>query len=174
MNNKLKNSSPVDIIKQALLIHGVEIAISFSGAEDVVLIDLASKSGLPFRVFTLDTGRVFPETYDLFRRVEEQYNIRIEYMFPDTEMVQELVGEKGLFSFYQDGHAECCNIRKVEPLKRALSHLKAWITGVRKDQSATRTELATVSLDGVFKGVKEGPLVKFNPLANWTSEQVWT
>lgn len=94
-------------------------------------------------------------------------------MFPDTEMTQELVNEKGLFSFYRDGHAECCKIRKVEPLKRALGGLKAWITGVRKDQSATRVALDNVQVDGVFKGKNENPLVKFNPLANVTSEEVW-
>jgi len=94
-------------------------------------------------------------------------------MFPDTEMTQELVNEKGLFSFYRDGHAECCKIRKVEPLKRALGGLKAWITGVRKDQSATRVALDNVQVDGVFKGKNDSPLVKFNPLANVTSEQVW-
>lgn len=94
-------------------------------------------------------------------------------MYPDTELVQELTNKKGLFSFYKDGHVECCKIRKVEPLKRALKDLKAWITGVRKDQSQTRTELHVVGMDQVFTGLHGVPLAKFNPLANWTSEMVW-
>lgn len=109
------------------------MAISFSGAEDVILIEYAKQTGLPFRVFSLDTGRLHPETYELFEQVEKHYGIKIEYTFPDAEGVQNLVRNKGMFSFYKDGHNECCNIRKVAPLRKQLSGLKAWITGVRKD-----------------------------------------
>ena len=83
-----------------------------------------------------------------------------------------MVSEKGLFSFYQDGHAECCGLRKVAPLRRQLATLDAWITGQRRDQSLTRTELPEVERDGTFVGAN-GTLIKFNPLANWTSAQVW-
>ena len=100
------DKSPSDILKLALSQHG-EVAISFSGAEDVVLIDMASNLGLPFRVFSLDTGRLHPETYQFLETVRKYYNIEIEICFPETEAVQQLVQEKGLFSFFEDGHQEC-------------------------------------------------------------------
>ncbi len=84
---------------------------------------------------SLDTGRLNPETYRLFDNVEKHYGIRIEYTFPDTQEVVDLVREKGMFSFYEDGHGECCRVRKVRPLRKQLTTLKAWITGQRKDQS---------------------------------------
>lgn len=84
---------------------------------------------------SLDTGRLNPETYRLFDSVEKHYGIRIEYTFPDTQEVVDLVREKGMFSFYEDGHGECCRVRKVRPLRKQLTTLKAWITGQRKDQS---------------------------------------
>ena len=99
-----------------------------------MLVDLASKTGLPFRVFTLDTGRLHSETYHFIDRVRERYNVPIDVYFPEPEAVEKLVREKGMFSFYRDGHKECCTIRKVKPLKRALGGLKAWITGQRRDQ----------------------------------------
>jgi adenylyl-sulfate reductase (glutathione) len=119
----------------------------YSGAEDVALIEYAHLTGRPFRVFSLDTGRLNPETYCLFAEVEKRYNIRIEYMFPDAVEVEALVRAKGLFSFYEDGHQECCRIRKVRPLKRALKGLRAWITGQRKDQSpGTRANVPIVQV----------------------------
>jgi phosphoadenosine phosphosulfate reductase len=164
---------PRDILKLALDEFGADIAISFSGAEDVVLIDMASKIGGPFRVFSLDTGRLHPETYQFLDKVRAHYGIAIEAFFPQPEPVQALVREKGLFSFYQDGHKECCDIRKVEPLGRALAPLRAWVTGQRKDQSPnTRAEVPVVQLDRTF-GTVDRPLLKFNPLSFWTSKQVW-
>lgn len=168
----LDKEHPTAIIKKALETFGKDVAISFSGAEDVVLIEHASKTGLPFRVFSLDTGRLHSETYKYFDDVEKHYGIKIEYMFPDSAQVESLVRNKGLFSFYEDGHKECCTIRKVGPLKRQLGTLKAWITGVRKDQSETRVALPVVQVDGVFPG-KEGPLIKWNPLSNQSSADVW-
>jgi adenylyl-sulfate reductase (glutathione) len=118
-----------------------------SGAEDVALIEYAKLTGRPFRVFSLDTGRLNPETYQLFDKVEKHYGIRIEYMFPDAGEVQTLVRTKGLFSFYEDGHQECCRVRKVRPLRRALRGLRAWITGQRKDQSpGTRASIPVVQV----------------------------
>src|SRR5207245_11036240 len=105
------------------------------GAEDVVLVDLATKIGGSFRVFSLDTGRLHPETYQFLEKVREHYRIAVEAFFPQPEAVEKLVREKGLFSFYRDGHKECCGIRKVEPLVRALRPLKAWVTGQRRGQS---------------------------------------
>lgn len=147
-----------------------------SGAEDVALIEYAKLTGRPFRVFSLDTGRLNPETYQLFDAVEKHYGIRIEYMFPDAVEVQALVRNKGLFSFYEDGHQECCRVRKVRPLRRALKGLRAWITGQRKDQSpGTRSEIPVVQVDPVFEGMDGGigSLVKWNPVANVKGNEIW-
>lgn len=147
-----------------------------SGAEDVALIEYARLTGRPFRVFSLDTGRLNPETYRFFDTVEKHYGIRIEYMFPDAVEVQGLVRSKGLFSFYEDGHQECCRVRKVRPLRRALKGLRAWITGQRKDQSpGTRSEIPVVQVDPVFEGLDGGigSLVKWNPVANVEGGDIW-
>ena len=112
---------PREIVELALTEFGPDVAISFSGAEDVVLVDLASKIGGRFTVFSLDTGRLHPETYQFLDKVRDHYGIPIHAYFPQPDAVQALVSEKGLFSFYRDGHKECCNIRKVEPLTRALT-----------------------------------------------------
>ena len=165
---------PGDLISIAIQEYAPDVAISFSGAEDVVLLDMASKAGGRFSVFSLDTGRLHPETYQFLEKVREHYGIAIETFFPQPEAVQQLVAAKGLYSFYRDGHKECCGIRKVEPLQRALRPLRAWITGQRRDQSpGTRATVPVVQVDSTF-GSDDRPLVKFNPLANWTSQQVWS
>ncbi len=172
LNSELADASPRKILKTALESFD-NIAISFSGAEDVALIAMAHSLKLPYRVFTLDTGRLHPETYRFVERVREHFEIDIEVLFPETEAVQNLVREKGLFSFYQDGHEECCGIRKVQPLKRKLATLDAWVTGQRRDQSpSTRNDVPVVEEDGAFSGAN-GPLIKFNPMANWSSKEVW-
>ncbi|OIT06575.1 PREDICTED: 5'-adenylylsulfate reductase 3, chloroplastic-like [Nicotiana attenuata] len=173
---ELENASPLEIMDKALEKFGNDIAIAFSGAEDVALIEYAHLTGRPFRVFSLDTGRLNPETYQLFDAVEKHYGIRIEYMFPDAVEVQALVRSKGLFSFYEDGHQECCRVRKVRPLRRALKGLRAWITGQRKDQSpGTRSEIPAVQVDPIFEGLDGGigSLVKWNPVANVDGKDVW-
>lgn len=101
------------------------IAISFSGAEDVVLIDMAHRLGLEFNVFSLDTGRLHPETYRYLETVRDHYQIQIELLMPEPDAVAQLVSDKGLFSFYKEGHGECCAIRKIEPLRRKLATLDA-------------------------------------------------
>ena len=164
--------SPVAILKLALEKFD-NIAISFSGAEDVVLIDMASKLKSDIQVFSLDTGRLHAETYRFIEQVREHYNIKIDVLSPDTESVQNLVKEKGLFSFYKDGHKECCGIRKVIPLRRKLANLDAWITGQRKDQSPdTRNAVPVIERDIAFSSA-EKDLIKFNPLSNWSSADVW-
>lgn len=163
--------SPRHILKHALS-HHREIAISFSGAEDVVLIDMASRLKLPFRVFSLDTGRLHSQTYQFIETVRKHYNIEIEICYPDAAQVSQFTTQKGLFSFYQDGHQECCGIRKVQPLRAKLATLDAWITGQRKDQSPTRSDVPLVQIDSGFS-TPEHPLVKYNPLANWSSQEVW-
>ena len=166
-------TDPADLVAHALKAYGGDLAIAFSGAEDVVVIEYAKQSGLPFRVFTLDTGRLHAETYRYLDTVGRHYGIAIEVLFPDAVAVETLVRAKGLFSFRADGHQECCGIRKVAPLKRHLSTLRAWITGQRQDQGATRAALPLMQPDPAFRGKDGGELMKFNPLANQTSEQVW-
>lgn len=169
----LEQAHPREIIAAALDRFGQDVAISFSGAEDVLLLEYAHQLGRNVRVFSLDTGRLHPQTYRLFGKVEERYGLRIEYVFPDTVAVESLVRKKGMFSFYRDGHQECCRVRKVDPLRRHLASLRAWITGQRRDQSpGTRSSLPVVQWDGGFEG-REGPLAKFNPLSIRTSAQVW-
>ncbi|WP_417514934.1 phosphoadenylyl-sulfate reductase [Marinobacter sp.] len=172
LQDELGNESPREILKAAFKRYD-KIAISFSGAEDVVLIEMAHKLTDNLRVFTLDTGRLHPETYEFIERVRKHYGISIEVLFPDTGEVQELVNSKGMFSFYEDGHSECCGVRKVNPLKRKLAGVDAWITGQRKDQSpGTRNEVPVIQEDVTFSGPGK-TLIKFNPLANWTSNEVW-
>jgi phosphoadenosine phosphosulfate reductase len=170
---KLQQSEPLDVVRYALERFGRECAIAWSGAEDVVLIDLAARSGFDYSVFCLDTGRLHPETYRFIEKVRKHYGISIEMMAPETAPLQAFVRQKGLFSFYEDGHQECCAVRKVAPLKRALSGYRAWMTGQRRDQSpATRGELPVIQEDPSFTG-KDGQLTKLNPVANWSSAQVW-
>ena len=164
--------SPQNIVALAIE-HFDNLAISFSGAEDVVLIDMAVQIRKDVPVFSLDTGRLHAETYRFIEQVREHYGIEIELLSPDTEALEKFVREKGLYSFLKDGHKECCGIRKVAPLRRKLSQLDAWITGQRKDQSpGTRNDIRVVENDLAF-GSADSPLIKFNPLANWTSAQVW-
>jgi phosphoadenosine phosphosulfate reductase len=171
---ELRDKPPQEILAWGLARHGASCALAFSGAEDVVLIDMAMRTGLPFSVFCLDTGRLHEETYRFIDRVRAFYGVDIQVMFPEPIAVESLVRKKGLFSFRQDGHGECCGIRKVEPLRRALGQFAAWATGQRRDQSpATRGEVSVLELDASFRGKEGAALVKLNPLSFWTSSQVW-
>ncbi len=170
----LAGQEPREILAAALREFSPDVVISFSGAEDVVLIDMAVKAGGSFRVISLDTGRLHPETYRFVEQVRTHYGIPIDVFVPQPDALQALVAEKGLFSFYRDGHKECCGIRKVEPLARALQSARAWVTGQRRDQSPnTRAEVPVVQIDDTF-GAPDRRLVKFNPLSRWSSAQVWT
>ncbi|WAE63977.1 phosphoadenylyl-sulfate reductase [Stutzerimonas sp. R40042] len=167
------DKSPQDVLKLAFDLFGDDLWISFSGAEDVVLLDMAWKLNKSVKVFTLDTGRLHSETYRFIEQVRDHYGIAIEIMTPDPALLQPLVNEKGLFSFYRDGHGECCGIRKIEPLRRKLSTVRAWATGQRRDQSpGTRSQVAVLELDSAFS-TPDHTLYKFNPLAQMTSEEVW-
>ena len=169
---ELHGKNPRTILKTALA-NFDNIAISFSGAEDVVLIDMALQLGKSVQVFSLDTGRLHPETYRFIEQVRQHYQIEIEVLSPDRGQLDAFVKQKGLFSFYEDGHQQCCGIRKVEPLRRKLAGLEAWITGQRKDQSQdTRGDIPEVQLDTAFS-TADKVLIKFNPLLNWSSAQVW-
>lgn len=166
---------PWEILEEAQVIFGKDFAIAFSGAEDVVLIDMAVKNKLPFKVFCLDTGRLHSETYDFLDQVRERYGITVEVFMPSPLLLEPFIREKGMNSFYRDGHGECCAIRKVEPLNRALAGRLAWAAGLRRDQSpATRSGMAHAEADPDHTNEAGGPLLKFNPLLDWTSDRVWT
>lgn len=172
LNDELKTATPQQILKHALDEHD-NIAISFSGAEDVVLVHMASQIKPSVNVFCLDTGRLHAETYRFIEKVRKHYDIKLELLFPDAELVQKLVQEKGLFSFYEDDHKECCSIRKVGPLRKKLLTLDAWVTGQRQDQSpGTRADIPVIQADRAFSRPQE-TLTKYNPLAHWSSQQVW-
>jgi phosphoadenosine phosphosulfate reductase len=169
----LAEAPPQAILRWGLERWGKGLALAFSGAEDVVLLHMAVESGLPFSVFCLDTGRLHPETYRFVDAVRRRYGVDLALMSPEATALEAFVRKKGLFSFYEDGHGECCGIRKIEPLRRALTGFDAWCTGQRRDQSpATRSVIGVVELDRTFSG-KTGPLVKINPLAGWSSAQTW-
>ena len=138
-------------------------------AEDMVLTDLILRAKLPIRIFTLETGRLHKETLGMLGRIHEVYGYNVEAYRPDAAAVDAYVQQNGLNAFYDsvEMRKECCRIRKVDPLNRALAGQRAWITGQRRAQSATRTDLA-VQEDDVAHG-----MAKFNPLADWSEEDVW-
>ncbi len=172
IQTELQNKNPRKILRHALENYE-KVAISFSGAEDVVLIDMALKIRQDIQIFSLDTGRLHPETYQFIEQVRKHYKINIELLTPDRDQLDTFVQQKGLFSFYDDGHQECCGIRKVEPLKRKLAQVDAWITGQRKDQSLdTRQNIPEIQIDPAFS-TDEQTLIKFNPLSNQSSAQIW-
>ena len=140
------------------------------GAEDMVLTDLIVKSGLPIEIFSLDTGRLPLETYDLMAAVDQHYGLKLTIYFPQSAAVENYVREHGINAFYESValRKACCHMRKVEPLQRALAGKKAWITGMRAQQAATRDGLAVQAYDD------GNGLEKFNPLAEWSEKEVWT
>lgn len=168
---ELEAAGAEDILRWALRRYHPRIAFASSfGAEDVVVLDMLARLQPDARVFTLDTGRLPEPTYEVIEALRARYGLRIEFFFPKTEAVERLEHEKGLFSFRGsiEDRKECCAIRKVEPLQRALSGLDAWITGLRREQAVTRGLLGKVEPDPTRAG-----LVKVNPLADWTETQVW-
>lgn len=172
LDETLQQQTPQEIIKFATEQFD-NLTISFSGAEDVVLIDMAHKINPSVEVFCLDTGRLHSETYEFIEQVKKHYGIKIDVLSPNGDAVRKLVSEKGLYSFYNDNHQECCGIRKIAPLRKKLLEVDAWVTGQRKDQSpGTRNQIPVIQNDKVFARPND-TLTKFNPLANWTSQQVW-
>jgi phosphoadenosine phosphosulfate reductase len=139
------------------------------GAEDMVLTDLIARSGLGISMFSLDTGRLPKETYDLIQEVGERYTLPLQVYFPDSRLVEEYVAGHGINGFYHsvDNRKGCCFVRKVEPLRRALKGKAAWITGMRRDQAVTRGTLEVSSFDA------DNGLQKFNPLLDWSNKEVW-
>ena len=141
------------------------------GAEDMVLTDLIAKHAPGISIFSLDTGRLNPETYDLLAKVQETYGskVAIKVFYPQPDALQQYVEANGINAFYNsvDLRKACCGIRKVEPLKRALAGNKAWITGMRRQQAVTRADMPVEEYDA------DHGLTKFNPLADWTEKEVW-
>jgi phosphoadenosine phosphosulfate reductase len=163
--------SAEDIVRWASETLGSEIKFANSfGAEDVALQHIIAKAGPSISVFTLDTGRLNDETYQVMEATRFKYpDIPIEVMFPDSDKVEALTREKGFFSFRDslENRKECCAIRKVQPLKRALADASAWMTGLRKDQAVTRTDTPAIEWD------EGNGLLKVNPLIEWTNDDVW-
>lgn len=139
------------------------------GAEDQVLTHILVGIDKKIRIVTLDTGRLFPETLDLIQYTNERYKISIEVLFPDYKQVERMVNKKGINLFYDsiENRLICCDIRKNEPLKRILPGMEAWITGIRREQSVSRKDTRIAEWD------KKNKLIKINPLANWTEEEIW-
>ncbi len=168
---KLRGAEPAAVVKWAVARFGANLAVASSfSVEDCVLIDLFSKATDGHaRVFALDTGRLHDETYLTAERVRMKYGVEIAWTFPQREAVETLIRGKGLYSFRDslDERHECCGLRKVEPLGRALAGLDAWFTGLRREQSVTRTDGAEVEVDA-----GHGGMTKVNPLIGWTMDQV--
>lgn len=162
---------PEEVLAAAIDHYGDRIGLAMSfQIGGVVLLDMIHRIGRRVTVFSIDTGRLPEETYDCAERIIRRYGITIHWVFPRHEAVEDLIRAKGLYSFKAsvDNRKECCGIRKVEPLTRALDTFDAWITGRRTDQHATRAELQAVEDDPVHPGK-----IKINPLVRWSSEQLW-
>ena len=170
--NGLETRPPEQLLSWAVDNFAPNIALGTSfAAEGVVVVDMLARLGKPIRVFTLDTGRLMPETYAVMDAIRERYGVSIDLFFPRTEAVEEMTREQGVNLFYRSVEArrQCCAIRKVEPLNRALAGLDAWITGLRRDQAETRNEVSKIAIDR-----DHGDIVKVNPLADWSWDQVWS
>ncbi|MCL2412787.1 MAG: phosphoadenylyl-sulfate reductase [Bacteroidales bacterium] len=170
LNQKFENASPQEVLQYFLSEFGDKIALASSlGAEDQVLTDMICKINPEARIFTLDTGRLFPETYTLIDKTNKKYGIKMEIFFPKKTLVEAMVNSHGINLFYDSIELRkmCCDVRKMNPLRRAFIPLKVWICGLRKDQSVTRTDMQLVELDELNN------LLKINPLINWSEADVW-
>lgn len=167
LNKDLKEASAVEVLKAVAEKFGDKAVFTTSfGVEDQVITDVIFTNDLPVKVVTLDTGRLFEETYKVYNRTLEKYGKPIQPFYPKNEPLEKMLAEKGPYSFYLsvENRKECCNIRKVEPLGRALSGNDCWITGLRASQSENREGLDKFVYDGGFK------LIKSNPLLDWSLE----
>lgn len=168
-NAELMNGRPEDALRFFMEQFRGTVALSSSlSYEDQAITDMMVGISKDARIFTLDTGRCFPETYDLIDRTNMQYGIKIEVYFPDYHKVQEMVREHGINCFYDSVELRhlCCNIRKVEPLKRALQGVEVWVSGLRRQQSVTRAGMQMVEYDSA------DDVIKLNPLILWSEDDV--
>jgi phosphoadenosine phosphosulfate reductase len=167
--NKIEGKNAGEILQTLSLLHNERVVFSTSlGYEDQVITHLIFSESLTIDVFTLDTGRIFPETYSVLNSTLERYKKEIKVYYPNTEKVEDLVTKKGPFSFYEsiENRKECCHIRKVEPLKRALKGYTIWITGIRAEQSGNRENMPIAEWDEANK------IIKVHPLLHWTFDEV--
>ncbi len=170
LNSRFESSTSQDVLKYFLNeFNGRVVQSSSLGAEDQVITDIISGIDDKTGIFTLDTGRLFPETYELIENTRRHYNMKIDVYFPDRQKVEEMVNGKGINLFYRsvENRMLCCHLRKIEPAQRALKGYDAWISGIRKDQTVSRFDTKMVEWDEINK------LIKINPLLNWTEKQVW-
>lgn len=166
---ELDSQSAEDTLRWAAAKFPGRIALASSlGLEDQVLTDMIARRAVGISVFTLDTGRLFPETYELIERTRARYGLQIRVLFPQSPAVEKMVNQHGVNLFLEtvDLRKKCCHIRKIEPLKRALTGLEAWVTGLRREQSITRQQVEVIESD------EANGLVKLNPLAGWSEDQV--
>lgn len=169
LNKAFARQDATGILKQSAEVFNAKIAFASSmGLEDQVITHLIATHHIPIPIFTLDTGRLFPETYELISKTNARYNMHIQVYFPDQKAVEKMVNEKGINLFYDsiENRKKCCGIRKTAPLQRALQGLDAWITGLRRAQSVTRTEMQIVEWD------EKNQIIKINPLLNWSEDDV--
>ena len=170
LNNDFKDKSPQQVLEWALEKFHPKIALASSfGAEDIVLIDMIKKINPNARIFTLETGRLHKETYDLMDKVKTQFG-NLEVYYPDTVELEDMVRKHGVNLFYNSVEERklCCRVRKIGSLNRALSNLDAWITGLRQDQAASRNDTPKVEVDSAHRGI-----IKINPIIDKTSEDIW-
>ncbi|PKP32168.1 MAG: phosphoadenylyl-sulfate reductase [Bacteroidetes bacterium HGW-Bacteroidetes-16] len=170
LNNQLSGTSAQQIVAFFLEKFKGKIAFSTSlGLEDQVLTQMVAEIDPSTRIFTLDTGRLFPEAYDLMDRTSKKYKINLEVFFPNARDIEEMVAQKGINLFYDsiENRKLCCRLRKLVPLARAMKGLDAWITGLRREQSVTRENMQVVEWDA------GNNMLKINPLIDWTEEQTW-
>lgn len=170
LNERFRDASAQEVVGYFLKAYQGRIALSSSlSIEDQTLTDIIVTQDKNTRIFTLDTGRLFPETYHLIEKTNMTYGIKIEVFFPDYHEVQRMVREEGINLFYNsvESRHRCCQIRKLEPLKRAFQGLDVWICGLRREQSITRQDMQVVEWDEMHQ------LIKVNPLISWTEQQVW-
>lgn len=169
-NKSFENESPEVLLHFFLNHFKSKIALSSSmGPEDQVLTEMTTSIFPNTKIFTLDTGRLFPETYDLIDRTSKKYNTPIKVYFPEAAEVEKMVSSHGINLFFDsiENRKHCCSVRKLKPLARAINGLDAWITGLRREQSVTRNYLQMIEWD------EANGLVKINPLINWTEQDVW-
>jgi len=169
--NELDGRHPQDILRWGLEQFGSRLAICTSfQADGMAILDMASRIDPSVRVFTIDTGRLHPETYELMDRVRGRYGVELEVYYPDAAELETFVRKEGVNAFYRSItlRLNCCDIRKVNPLQKVLDNLDAWVTGVRRDQSSTRAAVRALEVDH-----DHGGLIKLNPLAGWTDADVW-
>src|SRR6266508_5336966 len=170
--HEMESKSAQEVLDWAIATYGLNIGLASSfGAEDVVIIDMmANINKKKTRIFTLDTGRLNQETYDLMDTIRKKYDVHLDVYFPDNEEVEEMVSTKGMNLMYEsvENRKLCCNIRKVEPLKRALKQFDCWITGLRREQTVTRNKIMKIEVD-----ILNNNIIKLNPLADWTNDEVW-